>query len=67
MGVPDEIVGALNIIAFGDEKGATSLPNRAVQYGVKFSRENLADIAGLCAEDSFRKNCINSLLQWFIV
>ena len=55
MGAPDEIVDALNIIAFEDEKGATRLLNRAVQYSVKFSGENLADIAGLCAEDSFKK------------
>ena len=27
----------------------------ALQYGVKFSGENLVDIAGLCAEDSFKK------------
>lgn len=27
----------------------------ALQYGVKFSGENLADTAGLCAEDSFKK------------
>lgn len=45
MGGPDWIVDARNIIAFEDEKGATRLLNRAVQYGVKFSRENLADIA----------------------
>ena len=55
MGAPDEIVDALNIIGFEDEKGATRLLNRALQYGVKFSGENLADIAGLCAEDSFKK------------
>lgn len=55
MGAPDEIVDALNIIAFDDEKGATRLLNRAVQYGVKFSGENLAEIAGLCAEESFKK------------
>ena len=55
MGDPDEIVDALNIIAFEDEKGTTRLLNRAVQYGVKFSGENLADISGLCAEDSFKK------------
>lgn len=55
MGAPDEIVDALNIIAFEDEKGATRLLNRALQHGVKFSGENLADIAGLCAEDSFKK------------
>lgn len=29
--------------------------DRAVQYGVKFSGENLAEIAGLCAEESFKK------------
>ncbi len=55
MGAPDEIVDALNIIAFEDEKGATRLLNRAVQYGVNFSGENLAEIAGLCAEESFKK------------
>ena len=55
MGAPDEIVDALNIIAFEDEKGATRLLNRAVQYGVKFSGDNLAEIAGLCAEESFKK------------
>lgn len=55
MGAPDEIVDAINIIAFEDEKGAARLLDRAVQSGVKFSGENLADIVGLCAEDSFRK------------
>ena len=55
MGAPDEIADALNIIAFEDEKGATRLLNRALQHGVKFSGDNLADIAGLCAEDSFKK------------
>lgn len=33
----------------------TRLLDRAVQYGVKFSGENLAEIAGLCAEESFKK------------
>lgn len=55
MGAPDEIVDALNIIAFEDEKGATRLLNRAVQKGVKFSGENLAEIVDLCAEESFKK------------
>lgn len=55
MGAPDEIVDALNIIAFEDEKGATRLLNRAVQSGVKFSGENLAEIVDLCAEESFKK------------
>ena len=55
MGAPDEIVDALNIIAFEDEKGATRLLNRALQHGVKFSGENLAEIVGLCAEESFKK------------
>lgn len=30
MGAPDEVVDALNIIAFEDEKGATRFLNRAV-------------------------------------
>jgi len=55
MGAPEEIVDALNIIAFEDEKGATRLLNKAVQYGVKFSGENLAEIVDLCAEESFKK------------
>lgn len=55
MGAPDEIVDALNIIAFEDEKGATRLLNRALQNGVKFSGENLAEIVDLCAEESFKR------------
>ena len=55
MGAPDEIVDALNIIAFEDEKGTTRLLNRALQHGVKFSGENLAEIVDLCAEESFKK------------
>lgn len=55
MGAPDEIVDALNIIAFENEKGATRLLNRALQHGVKFSGENLVEIAGLCSEESFKK------------
>ena len=55
MGTPDEIVDALNIIAFEDEKGATRLLNRALQHSVKFSGENLAEIVDLCAEESFKK------------
>ena len=55
MGAPDEIVDVLNIVAFEDEKGATRLLNRALQRGVKFSGENLAEIVGLCAEESFKK------------
>lgn len=55
MGAPDEIVDALNIIAFEDEKGATRLLNRALQYGVKFSGDNLVEISGVCSEESFKK------------
>jgi len=60
MGAPDEIVDALNIIAFEDEKGATRLLNTALQHGVKFSGENLAEIVGLCAEESFKKALFQS-------
>lgn len=37
MGAPDEIVDALNIIAFEDKQGADKLLNIAIQHGVKFS------------------------------
>ena len=60
MGALDEIVDALNIIAFEDEKGATRLLNTALQHGVKFSGENLAEIVGLCAEESFKKALFQS-------
>lgn len=55
MGDAGEVTDALNIIAFEDEKGATRLLNRAIQYGVKFSGENLAEISSICSEDSFKK------------
>lgn len=55
MGMPDEIVDALVIIAFEDKKGAARLLNRALQHGVKFSGENLVEIADLCSEESFKK------------
>lgn len=55
MGEPDEIVDALNIIAFDDEKGANRLLNRALQYNVKFSGENLTEIVNACSEERFMK------------
>ena len=55
MGTSDEIVDALNIIAFEDEKGAARLLNRAIQYGVKFSGENLVEISSICSEESFNQ------------
>ena len=55
IGEPDEVVDALNIIAFEDEKGASRLLNRAIQQGVTFSGENLAEISSICSEDSFMK------------
>ena len=48
IGEPDEVVDALNIIAFEDEKGATRLLNRAIQQGIIFSGENLAEISSIC-------------------
>ncbi len=59
IGSPDEVTDAINIIAFDDEKGATRLLNKAVQFGIKFSGENLSEIVGLCSEESFR----NALYQ----
>ncbi|MCR5755572.1 MAG: hypothetical protein K6G30_12275 [Acetatifactor sp.] len=55
MGTADEIVEALVIIGFEDVKGATRLLNRALQHGIKFSGENLAEIADYCTEESFKK------------
>lgn len=55
MGTPNEITDVIIIIGFEDKKGATKLLNRAVQYGVKFSGENLVEIAELCSKESFNK------------
>lgn len=55
MGTSDEVVDALNVIAFEDKKGADRLLNRALQHGIKFSGDNLVEIGDLCSEDSFRK------------
>ena len=55
MGSSDEVTEALNIIAFDDEKGATRLLNKAIQFGVKFTGENLSEIQGICAEEGFQK------------
>lgn len=55
MGSPDEILDAINIIWFEDEKGAVRLLNRAMQYGVKFSGENLAELSGMVSEESLKK------------
>ena len=55
MGSPDEILDAINIIWFEDEKGAVRLLNRAMHYGVKFSGENLAELSGMVSEEIFKK------------
>lgn len=55
MGSADEVLDAINIIWFEDEKGVVRLLNRAIQYGVKFSGENLAELSGLVSEESFKK------------
>lgn len=59
IGSPDEVTDAINIIAFEDEKGATRLLNKALQFGIKFSGENLSEIVGLCSDESFK----NALYQ----
>lgn len=55
MGAPDEMVDALNIIVFEDEKGAARFFNRALLHGVRFSGENLVESVDLCVEKSFMK------------
>lgn len=55
MGTPDEIVDALIVIGYEDKKGATRLLNRALQQGVKFSGNNLVEIADTCTEEGFKK------------
>lgn len=55
MGTADEVADALYIFALDNKKGATRLLNKALQYGIKFSGENLVEISGICGEESFRK------------
>lgn len=63
IGEPDEVVDALNIIAFEDEKGATRLLNRAIQQGIIFSGENLAEISSIC----IRINTLISFTYFFFL
>lgn len=60
IGAPDEIVEAINIIAYEDEKGATRLLNKAINADIKFSGENLTEMVGLCSEESFQKALLQS-------
>ncbi|MBE5875711.1 MAG: hypothetical protein E7290_02345 [Lachnospiraceae bacterium] len=55
IGAPDEIVDALYVIAYEDEKGAIRLLNKALQNGIKFSGEKLVEIKDLCGEECFKK------------
>lgn len=55
MGPTDEIIDVFNDIAFYDEKGATRLINRAIQFGVTLSGEQLDEIYGCCSEGCFNK------------
>ena len=50
-GPPDEIIDAINIIAFDDEKGATRLLKKAISAGVKFSGDQLAELCLICDEE----------------
>lgn len=60
MGTSDEVTEAVNTLAFDDEKVATKLLNKAINLGVKFSGENLAELCGVCSEESFRKALYDS-------
>lgn len=55
MGTSNEVVDVLYTIAFKDKKVATRIIKKALQHGVKFSGENLLEMASLCTEESFHE------------
>ena len=50
-GAPSEIIDAINTIGFDDSNGATRLLKKAINAGVKFSGEQLADLFLICDEE----------------
>ena len=54
-GPPEEIIEVIMEIAFEDEKGATRLLKKAIDAGVKFSGEQLADICLCCSESELER------------
>lgn len=54
-GPPDEIIDAINIIGFDDEKGATRLLKKATAAGVKFSGEQLSELCLICDEEALNR------------
>ena len=57
-GPSDEIIDAINTIAFDDEKGATRLLKKAINAGVTFTGDQLSELYLICDEDA-----INHALQ----
>lgn len=49
-GPPDEIIDAINTIAFDDEQGATRLLKKATAAGVKFTGDQLSELFLICDE-----------------
>ena len=49
-GPPDEIIDAIHIIGFDDEKGATRLLKKAINAGVKFTGDQLSELYLICDE-----------------
>lgn len=64
MGTSSEVTEAINIIGFEDEKGATRLLNAAVKYGIKFSGEDLAELEGVCTDNSLMEALQHSADQF---
>ena len=50
-GPSDEIIDAINTIAFDDEKGATRLLKKAINAGVTFTGDQLSELYLICDEE----------------
>ena len=60
LGPPDEIIDAINQIAFEDEKGATRLLKKAVAAGVQFTGDQLSELFLICDEAVINQAIQNS-------
>ena len=63
-GPPEEVVDAVNIIAFEDDKGALRLLKKALAAGVRFTGDQLSELCLICDEETL-KQAVLRCADWF--
>ena len=54
-GPPEEVLDAVNIIAFEDDKGALRLLKKALAAGVRFTGDQLSELCLICDEETLKQ------------